>query len=75
MLACLASPDGFVTRELIEFYKSFAEGGAGIVIIGEAAIDFDYARGHFTQLNIGNDRVTGGLSMLADAVQRHGAKI
>ncbi len=75
MLACLASPDGFVTRELIEFYKSFAKGGAGIVTIGDAAIDFDYARGHFAQLNIGDDRVIGGLGTLMEAIQRYGAKI
>ena len=31
MLSCLASPDGFVTREMTEFYRSFARGGAGIM--------------------------------------------
>jgi 2,4-dienoyl-CoA reductase-like NADH-dependent reductase (Old Yellow Enzyme family) len=30
-IPCLATPDGFVTRELIEYYKSLARGGAGIV--------------------------------------------
>lgn len=75
MLACLASPDGYVTREFIEFYKPFARGGAGIVTIGDAAIDFEHARGHFSQLNIGTDGVMGGLSTLAENIQRYGAKI
>ncbi|MBW2065120.1 MAG: FAD-dependent oxidoreductase [Deltaproteobacteria bacterium] len=75
MLACMATADGFVTREMIEFYSSFARGGAGIVTIGDSAVDFDYARGHFGQLNLGDDGVIGGLSTLVEAVQKHGAKI
>ncbi len=75
MLACMATPDGFVTREMIEFYQSFARGGAGIVTIGDAAIDFDYARSHFGQLNLGDDRVVTGLSTLVEAVQKYGAKV
>jgi 2,4-dienoyl-CoA reductase-like NADH-dependent reductase (Old Yellow Enzyme family)/thioredoxin reductase len=75
MLACTASPDGFVTREFIEFYQSFARGGAGIVTIGDSAVDFDYAQAHFGQLNLGDDRGIGGLSNLVEAVQKYGAKI
>jgi 2,4-dienoyl-CoA reductase-like NADH-dependent reductase (Old Yellow Enzyme family)/thioredoxin reductase len=75
MLACMATPDGFVTREMIEFYQSFARGGAGIVTIGDSAVDFDYAQAHFGQLNLGDDRCIGGLSTLVEAVQKYGAKI
>jgi 2,4-dienoyl-CoA reductase-like NADH-dependent reductase (Old Yellow Enzyme family)/NADPH-dependent 2,4-dienoyl-CoA reductase/sulfur reductase-like enzyme len=75
MLACMATTDGFVTREMIEFYQSFARGGAGIVTIGDSAVDFDYARGHFGQLNLGDDAIIGGLSTLVEAVQKYGAKI
>jgi 2,4-dienoyl-CoA reductase-like NADH-dependent reductase (Old Yellow Enzyme family)/thioredoxin reductase len=75
MLPCLATPDGFVTRELIEFYRSFARGGAGIVTVGDTAVDFDYAPGHFGMLNLGDDRVMGGLSSMAEAIKRYGAKI
>jgi len=75
MLACMATPDGFVTREMIEFYQSFARGGAGIVTIGDSAVDFEYARGHFGQLNLGDDRVVPGLNTLGEAVQKYGAKI
>lgn len=71
----MATPDGFVTREMIEFCQSFARGGAGMVTIGDSAVDFDYAHAHFGQLNLGDDRGIGGLSTLAEAVQKHGAKI
>ena len=74
MLACMATPDGFVTREMIEFYQSFARGGAGIVTVGDANVDFDYAPGHLGQLNLGDDRVGMGLSTLVEAVQKYGAK-
>lgn len=74
MLACMASPEGYVTRELIEFYKAFAKGGAGIVTVGDAATDFKYGRGHNSQLNLGDDAVTIGLYQLVEAIQRYGAK-
>ena len=74
ILPCLTTPDGFVTREMIEFYQSFARGGTGIVTVGDAAIDYDYAPGHSMQLNLGDDRVVFGLSTLVEAVQKYGAK-
>ena len=70
----LASPDGYVTRELIEWEKSLARGGAGIVTIGDSAIDFDYARTHEGQLNLGTDSVIPGLRTLVEAIHRYGAK-
>jgi len=74
MLACMASPEGFVTRELIEFYRAFAKGGVGIVTVGDAATDFKYGRGHNSQLNLGDDGVTIGLYQLVESIQSHGAK-
>ncbi|MCK4265791.1 MAG: NADH oxidase, partial [Thermoplasmata archaeon] len=73
-IPCLATPDGFVTRELIEYYRSLARGGAGIVTIGDTAIDFEYAKNHEHQLNLGDDRVIAGLSTLVEEIHRYGAK-
>ena len=73
-IPCLTTPDGFVTRELIEYYKSLARGGAGIVTIGDTAIDFEYAKNHEHQLNLGDDRVIAGLSTLVEEIHRYGAK-
>ena len=73
-IPCLATPDGFVTRELIEYYRSLAKGGAGIVTVGDTAIDFEYAKNHEHQLNLGDDRVIAGLSTLVEEIHRYGAK-
>ena len=70
----LASPEGYVTNEMIEYYKSFARGGVGIVTIGESPIDFVHAKGHRFQLNLGTDDVMAGLSRIAEAIQKYGAK-
>jgi 2,4-dienoyl-CoA reductase-like NADH-dependent reductase (Old Yellow Enzyme family)/thioredoxin reductase len=71
----LATADGFVTREMIAYYQSLARGGAGIITIGESPVDFEYARDHEFQLNLGDDRVINGLSNLVEAVHRYGAKL
>src|SRR4030066_2582186 len=74
MLACMATADGFVTREMIEFYAAFARGGAGIVTVGDAAVDMEYAVAHFGQLGLGSDSAIMGLSNLVEAIQKYGAK-
>lgn len=71
----LATADGQVTRELIAYYQNIARGGAGIVTIGESPVDFEQAKGHEYQLNLGDDGVIAGLSVMAEAVHRYGAKL
>jgi 2,4-dienoyl-CoA reductase-like NADH-dependent reductase (Old Yellow Enzyme family)/thioredoxin reductase len=75
MLSCLATPEGYVTQEMIEFYKSFAQGGAGIVTIGDTGIDNEYSRGHYSQTHVGDDSVITGLNALVEAIQAYGAKV
>jgi len=70
----LASHDGYVTREMVAYYQNIARGGAGIVTIGESPIDLGYAQAHQFQLNLGDDRIINGLSLLAEAIHRYGAK-
>jgi 2,4-dienoyl-CoA reductase-like NADH-dependent reductase (Old Yellow Enzyme family)/thioredoxin reductase len=71
----LASHDGYVTREMVAYYQNIARGGAGIVTIGESPIDLGYAQAHQFQLNLGDDKVINGLSVLAEAVHKYGAKV
>ncbi|HUJ68459.1 MAG TPA: FAD-dependent oxidoreductase [Syntrophorhabdales bacterium] len=71
----LTTHDGFVTREMVAYYQNFARGGAAIITIGESPIDFEYAKGHEFQLNLGDDKVINGLSRLVEAVHRYGAKL
>ena len=62
----LTTPDGFVTREMIALSEPCERRG-GIITIGESPIDFEYAKGHEFQLNLGDDRVINGLSRLVEA--------
>ncbi|HUW64347.1 MAG TPA: FAD-dependent oxidoreductase [Spirochaetia bacterium] len=71
----LGSPDGFVTREMIEWTRARARGGAGIVTVGDTGIDYEYAKTHEFGLNLGDDRVISGLFTLVEAVHRYGAKL
>jgi 2,4-dienoyl-CoA reductase-like NADH-dependent reductase (Old Yellow Enzyme family)/thioredoxin reductase len=69
----LASIDGDVTRELIEWEKAFARGGAGIVTVGDSPIVDEIAAkaGHI--LSLGTDKTIGALSRLAEAIRQYGA--
>ena len=71
----LASADGYVTKEMVAYYQSLARGGPGIVTIGESPIDWGYAKDHEFQLNLGDDKVINGMSVLVEAVHRYGAKL
>lgn len=71
----LASQDCFVTRELIEWYRRIAKGGAAVVTIGETLIDYEDARVHGRThvLCLADNRSIHGLSLLAETIQRYGA--
>lgn len=75
MVPCMATPEGWVTNELIEFYRPFAKGGAAIVTVGDSAVNWQHAMDHEGQLNLGDDNVKMGLDDLADEIQRYGALI
>lgn len=75
MVPCMANPEGWVTRELIEFYRPFARGGAAIVTVGDSAVNWEHAMDHEGQLNLGDDDVKMGLDEMADEIQRYGANI
>ncbi len=69
----LARADMSVGSELIEFHRVQAQGGAGIVTVGESAIDWDRALAQAAAVNLGREWVLPGLSNLADAIKRGGA--
>ncbi len=66
----MATKEGYVTDRLIELYKSLAEGGAGLIITGNAFVhpsgkSYEYMTG------IHNDYCIKGLSNIADAVHNN----
>jgi len=75
MGTCLATPEGRVTPELIEHYKTFARGGAGIVVMADTAVDNEFGRAHFGLTHAGDDGAMAGLNAMAEAVGKYGAKI
>ncbi len=75
MVPCMATPEGWITKELMEFYKTCARGSAAIVTVGDSAVNWEHAMDHEGQINLGNDNVKMGLDNLADEVQKFGALI
>lgn len=70
----LAARDGTVTDRLKRYYEERARGGAGLIIIEIAAVDHPRGRGMTRQLGISEDKFIAGLSGLAEAIHKHGAK-
>jgi 2,4-dienoyl-CoA reductase-like NADH-dependent reductase (Old Yellow Enzyme family)/thioredoxin reductase len=72
----LASADYLVTRELIEWTRALAKGGAAIVTVGDSSVTSEDARkyNHLHSLDLGSDRITNGLATLAETIHRYGAK-
>jgi 2,4-dienoyl-CoA reductase-like NADH-dependent reductase (Old Yellow Enzyme family)/thioredoxin reductase len=70
----LATMDCDVSRELIEWERTLAKGGAAIVTVGDSPIYDELASGVGHILNLGTDKIIPGLSKLAEVIQRYGAK-
>jgi 2,4-dienoyl-CoA reductase-like NADH-dependent reductase (Old Yellow Enzyme family)/thioredoxin reductase len=70
----LATMDCDVSRELIEWERTLAKGGAAIVTIGDSPIYDELASGVGHILNLGTDKIIPGLNKLAEVIQRYGAK-
>jgi 2,4-dienoyl-CoA reductase-like NADH-dependent reductase (Old Yellow Enzyme family)/thioredoxin reductase len=70
----LAGIDGDVTKELIEWERALAKGGAGIVTIGDTPVvsEIPHRVGHL--IDLGTDKAVNVLNRLAEPIQRYGAK-
>ncbi|MGD0914856.1 MAG: FAD-dependent oxidoreductase [Thermodesulfobacteriota bacterium] len=70
----LAGIDGDVTRELVEWERALAKGGAGIVTIGDTPVvsEIPMRVGHL--IDLGTDKSVNVLNRLAEPIQRYGAK-
>ncbi|HMK57334.1 MAG TPA: NADH:flavin oxidoreductase [Dissulfurispiraceae bacterium] len=69
-----ADVDGFVTEPLIEMYRALADGGAGLIITGNALIHSS-GRSVPQAICIHNDHYVDGLKRLTDIVHARGGKI
>ncbi len=75
MLCCLATRDGFVTNEQIDYYSERARGGIGAVTVEYTIIDNKASRQRAGQLAVYDDRFVDGLSRLAESIKAGGALV
>jgi dimethylglycine catabolism A len=66
MVPWRATDDGFVTQKVLDWYRRFAEGRPGVIVVEATGIR-DVPSGPL--LRIGHDRYVPGLRQLADAVR------
>ncbi len=66
--------NGGVTTELIDYYAERAKGGAGLIIVEGAAVDFPRGRNGAVKLRCDQVNFVPGLSRLVDAIHLYGAK-
>ncbi|MCL6477314.1 MAG: FAD-dependent oxidoreductase [Peptococcaceae bacterium] len=69
----LSSPDGYFSRELVEYYRTFARGGAAVVTVGDSCIDPQESRNHISQVFLHTDLAITGLNSYVYAVESYGA--
>lgn len=65
--------DGCLTEGAIAFYENRAKGGAAVVTISEAAVDYVHGKSHGRLINLQNPGVLASLTNAARAIKRHGA--
>lgn len=72
----LASSDYTATRELVEWARAIARGGAAVVTMGDSSVTSVDAHtyNHPYGLDLGTDRVMNGLAVLTETVHRYGAR-
>lgn len=67
------SPDGYLTRENIAYYKLKAKGGAAVVTIGESIVHTPTGKSHPKQIPLDDKGVIPSLVEAADAIHQYGA--
>ncbi len=70
----LGEEDGRVSERMLRYYEERARGGAGLVVVGVAAIAYPSGAAMPRQIGISDDRFLPGLTDLVEGIHRHGAK-
>ena len=69
-----ANADGSVNQRVITYHEEIAKGGCGFIICGASTPDKKTGRPTVTCLAVDEDPLIPGLSELAEAMHRHGAR-
>ncbi len=72
MATNFADAEGEVTEWMIAYYAERARGGAGLIIIENANVDYPSGKSGTTQLRVDQDRFIPGLYRLSQAVHAEG---
>jgi 2,4-dienoyl-CoA reductase-like NADH-dependent reductase (Old Yellow Enzyme family)/NADPH-dependent 2,4-dienoyl-CoA reductase/sulfur reductase-like enzyme len=67
------TPDCFPDAEAIAYYEYRAKGGAASVCVGDCIVDARTGQSHTKQLHIDDPLILPSLTLLANAITRHGA--
>ncbi|NLL38211.1 MAG: FAD-dependent oxidoreductase [Clostridiales bacterium] len=68
----LSTYDGYVTRELVDWFRMFARGGVCTLYLGNCSIDLTESHDQEFQLDLGTDRCIYPLSLYADMCKQFG---
>lgn len=69
-----ANADGSVNARVIAYHEQVAKGGCGLIIVGASTPDRATGRPTVTCISVDEDPMIPGLSELAEAMHRHGAR-
>ena len=70
----LASKDGRVTKEFVDFFRPFAQNGVGVIHVGNSIIDYEESRDEERQLDIGTDECILPLTRFAEMCHSYGCQ-
>lgn len=65
----LASPDGLVTHQFVDWFRMFARGGASILYVGNSSIDITECKDEECQLDLAKDHCVLPMSWYAEMAQ------
>ena len=68
----LASEDGLVTHEMVNWFRMFARGGVSTIYAGNCSIDLTESRDEAIQLNMNQDRGILPMTWFVDMGKQYG---
>ena len=68
------TPDGLITQQALDYYEARAKGGAGMIIVECACVDFPRGIHASRRLVIDNDATLPGLAALSSVIKQHGSR-
>src|SRR4030042_3927282 len=74
MGTALSTESGLITKPMIDYYEARAIGGAGLIIVENACVDFPRGKQRSRALSIDGKKTFQGLSSLTDKIKKHGAR-